>query len=321
MASSDRPPCPTLSELTLRDDDLGSGATCRVRLAVVAAAGDPPAPRRRYALKVIEKAKIVGKNQLTRLMREKELLGELEHPSIVHLHGTLQDDGHLYFLLELLSGGELLWHMRRAPRQRVPPSTARTCLGALLLPLRYMQEQGVLYRDLKPTNIMFSLSGRLKLVDFGHAKRVASDERSTSLCGTPHYHAPEAVRGDGHGLPAQLWAFGVLLVEMMAGVPPFWDGAGSRTLLPLEDQILQAEPDLETVPDEDARALAAALLRLSPEERETAFPRGYADVMEHGWLAALEWQSLTEGSCVPEFEFAAHAAQSSLGDDDEGVSL
>ena len=104
----------------------------------------------------------------------------------------------------LLPGGELLWHMRRSPAGKLPEETARRCLGAVLQPLRYMQEQGVLYRDLKPTNLIFSRAGRLTLVDLAHAKRIGAGsaewlaERSDSVCGTPHYHAPETVRGDGH---------------------------------------------------------------------------------------------------------------------------
>ena len=138
-----------------------------------------------YALKTIEKSHIKGEAQLTNLYREKELLGALRHPAIVRLHTTLKDEARLYFLLEQLEGGELLWHMRRAPQGRLPEETARRCLGALLLPLRYMQEQGVLYRDLKPTNALFSRAGRLKLVDFGHAKRLPEwrTERSHSVCG------------------------------------------------------------------------------------------------------------------------------------------
>jgi len=297
---------PTLDELSL-GGAIGRGATSNVVLATAHTSASP----RRFALKVVEKAKIVGQAQLTRLFREKELLQEMEHASIVRLYGTLKDDHHLYFLLELLTGGELLWHMRRAPRQCVPLNSVRICIGALLLPLRYLQEQDVLYRDLKPTNIMFTRSGQLKLVDFGHAKRVANGERSTSLCGTAHYHAPEAVRGDGHGLPAQLWALGVLTVEMIAGVPPFWETASSRAEGDtLSAQILRAAPDLSGVGDDEARALAAALLQAEPEERAASFPKAYADVMEHPWLASLEWAAIEAGSCVPSsFDFeSAHAA-------------
>lgn len=178
------PPPKSMSSLDVSSIVLGRGATCVVWLAKdrVGEEGEPSEsePRReapestatkyatrQFALKAIKKASIVGQSQLDRLYREKELLKALDHASVVECHTTLQDETHLYFVLELLSGGELLWHMRRCPQRRVPPATARVCLAALLLPLGYMQSMGVLYRDLKPTNIVFSAGGRLKLVDFG----------------------------------------------------------------------------------------------------------------------------------------------------------
>ena len=296
----------SLSDLTI-GENVGRGASCTVCVATLSSTE----PHKQFALKVIEKTKIVGQAQLTRLFREKELLSELYHPSIVRLHCTLKDERNLYFVLDLLTGGELLWHMRRAPRQCVPPSAARTCVGALLLPLRHMQEKGVIYRDLKPTNIMFTLTGRLTLIDLGHAKRAGPDERSTSLCGTPHAHAPEAVRGDGHGWPAQLWALGVLIVEMMAGEAPFWETAISKSRGDdLKTQILRAQPDLSRVPDEQARALTATLLCAAPEARHVVYPRGYADVMLHPWLNALDWEAIGDGRCVPDsFDFAAAHAE------------
>ena len=203
-----------------------------------------------------------------------------------------------------------------------------------------MLDQGVLYRDLKPTNILFTSSGHLKLVDFGHAKKVAapaSEERSTSVCGTPHYHSPEAVRGDGHGLAAQVWALGVLLVEMLTGRPPFWEGGD---LPPLREQILRAEPDWIPVPEE-AKPPAELLLQADPSARLAAFTSGadaaeaassaevpaasggggggggtnanayanaYAGVMAHPWLASLDWDAIERGTLTPNFDFGAHAA-------------
>jgi serine/threonine protein kinase len=301
------PPGTTPTVVTALDDleqgePLGRGATSTVRLAL-SRDGRP------YALKTILKADVVSKGEsaLARLYREKDLLASLVHPGIVDFHTTLKDAERLYFLLELLDGGELLWHLRTSPRQRLSPRQTAVCLGALLLPLHYMQEQGVLYRDLKPTNIMFTVAGRLKLVDFGHAKRVEAGEvltaRSVSVCGTPHYAAPETLRGEAHGLAAQLWALGVLLLELLSGTPPFWEGAERG---PLERQILDAQPDWSHTPEE-ARSLAAALLALDPAERQRSFPAGYADVKAHPWFSQLDWAAVASGACVPDFDFEAHA--------------
>ena len=106
-SSSSTPSAPTsLTDLTIADQ-IGKGASAVVKLAT-SSAGVP------YALKVIAKKNIVGQAQLTRLYREKDLLASLSHPSIVTFHATLKDDEHLYFLLELLPGGDLWWHMCHA---------------------------------------------------------------------------------------------------------------------------------------------------------------------------------------------------------------
>ena len=293
----------TLAELS-QGAQIGKGASAVVKLATCIATGE------RYCLKVVDKSKIVGQTQLARLYREKQMLGELAHPSIVGFHATLKDEGHLYFLLELIAGGELLWHMRREKRCRICARDARIVLGALLLPLRHMEELSVLYRDLKPTNILFTPSGRLKLIDFGHAKRIEghaiAEERSMSVCGTAHYHAPEMVKGEGHGLPAQLWALGVLLVEMLYGRPPFWEAGPAG---PLREQILAAEPDLIPLP-EDAQVLASTLLTAEPAARHAACGgRGYAGVMDHAYFTDLDWEAIRRGELVPSFEFGAHAAE------------
>ena len=220
----------------------------------------------------------------------------------------MKDEGHLYFLLELVPGGELLWHMQRDRRHQVHANDAKVVLGALCLPLRHMQELNILYRDLKPPNILFTSTGRLKLVDFGHAKRIEGhgldEERSTSVIGTPHYQAPETVRGDGHGLPAQLWALGVLLAEMSMGIPPFWP-VGPK----LNDLILKADPDLTPLPAE-AKALAQALLTAEPADRASAFGgKGYAGVMGHAYFDGFDWAGVEAGRVVPQFDFGAHAAE------------
>ena len=258
----------TLDDL-VRGRAVGRGVSSSVVVAAHRATGE------RYALKVIPKARIKCQSQLAQIYREKDLLGALDHEGIVRFFRTLKDEGHLYYLLEYLTGGELLWHMRRAPRRRLAEPDARVCTGALLLPLRYMAEQGVLYRDLKPTNVVFSRSGRLKLVDFAHAKRVVSiaSERSDSLCGTHHYHAPETVRGEGHGLPAQLWALGVMIVEMMSGAPPFGYAGADDGLSALHERVLNAEPELESI---DGAAVRLALVHV-PRDAASSPPLTASD--------------------------------------------
>ncbi|KAG8457566.1 hypothetical protein KFE25_003720 [Diacronema lutheri] len=298
-----------MDDVALADLDvgarLGGGATSEVRVAVVRRTGVA------YALKAVAKASIVGRAQLERLFREKELLASTADAAVVRLHATLQDEARVYLLLELAAGGELLWHLRRArPRPALPEASVRVVIAQLALPLQRLWERGVLYRDLKPTNVLFDAAGRLKLADFGHAKRVALGERSTSLVGTPHYLAPEAVAGRGHALGAQLWALGVLLFEALAGEPPFayadCDAAELRRRIEHEPAPLGVLRGAGA--SADALALADALLAKSEEERGAAFPDGFASVRAHRWFDGLDWRAIESGALVPAgLNFGAHA--------------
>jgi serine/threonine protein kinase len=228
---------------------VGTGLTAHVHVAALRSDGT------RCALKVIDQSGVAGEKAAAGILREKEiLLAARGSPGVVRLFGTLKDAGNLYFVLEYLDGGELLWHMRRGRRRGQSPGptaanavlcrpepflraapgidadAARIVTGSVVLALGHLYDElGVLYRDLKPTNLLFSSFGVLKLVDFGHAKQLtaspAENERSSSLVGTRHYHAPETVQGEPHGASAQLWALGVLIAEMINGVPPFWSQA------------------------------------------------------------------------------------------------
>lgn len=327
---------------------IGTGLTAHVHVAALRSDGT------RCALKVIDRSAVAGEKAAACILREKEiLLAARGSPSVVHLFGTLKDAGSLYFVLEYLDGGELLWHMRRGRRYGRPPgptaahagscqpeappraspgidaAAARIVTGSVVLALGHLYDElRVLYRDLKPTNLLFSSSGVLKLVDFGHAKRLTSsppeDERSSSLVGTRHYHAPETVRGEPHGVSAQLWALGVLVAEMVNGVPPFWPraegqagpvgerggdaGRGSQPRAPdleLQEQILAAAPDLASLPL-GPRSLAASLLVADPVARLAAWPCVYQSLRGSDWLAGLDWAAVGAGRLVANLDYRAH---------------
>lgn len=297
-----------MGELALSDLDigkaLGGGATSEVRLATHRASGAC------YALKAVRKAAIVGQAQLTRLFREKEIQLAVCDPAVVRLHTTFKDEAQLYLLLELAPGGELLWHMRRQRPPRLAEPAVRVVLAQLLLPLERLFRAHILYRDIKPTNLLFSAAGRLKLADFGHAKRLsAPDERSTSIVGTPHTLSPEAVRGVGHGLAAQLWALGVLLFEALVGEPPF--AYADCDAAELRRRIVEDDAPLEKLSaagaSAGARELARRLLLKDEAERTAAFPDGFAGVRGDGWFDGLDWAAVDAGTLVPPaLDFAAH---------------
>ena len=140
---------------------------------------------------------------------EKTALETLQHPLIVRYFGCIEDESHVYFLLERLQRGDL-FHISK--RRRLKGKEIRFFAGEVLAVLRFVHGKGVVYRDLKPENVMLHESGHIRLVDFGFAKKIDGERTYTSL-GSPEYMAPEIVLKQPHSYPSDLWSFGILLYE------------------------------------------------------------------------------------------------------------
>jgi len=151
--------------------------------------------------------------------QERDVLISLNHPFILELLSTYQDKNTLYMLFELVQGGELFNYMQLQDDYTVPLHQARFYGACVLDALQYAHSRDVLYRDLKPENLMIDKEGYIRIVDFGFAK-VVQDQTFTVL-GTPEYLAPEIVLGKGYGKTVDYWAMGVLIFEMLAGHSAF----------------------------------------------------------------------------------------------------
>ena len=149
---------------------------------------------------------------------EREILMQLDHPFIIKLVCAFQDDFYVFFLLELLIGGELFTHLRKV--QKFSEADTRTYTASVILAFEHMHAKKIAYRDLKPENLVFDKDVRLKIVDLGLAKLVHS--KTWTLCGTPDYLAPEIILNEGHDKAVDYWALGVLMFELAAGIPPFY---------------------------------------------------------------------------------------------------
>jgi protein kinase A len=134
-------------------------------------------------------------------------------------YGFLQDDRYIYFITELLRGGDLFTYHRAVEKFNLKQTIF---YGAQIVSIfEYLHAKDICYRDLKPENIMISDEGYLKMIDFGFAKVVT--KRTFTICGTPEYIAPEILLNQGHGKPVDWWTLGILVYEMLAGFPPFQD--------------------------------------------------------------------------------------------------
>lgn len=164
-------------------------------------------------MKMLKKAEVVRLKQVEHINSEKEILAQINHPFLVNLYCTFQDDRNLYMLLEYVVGGELFSHLRRAGK--FSNETTMIYAGEIVLALEYLHSLDIIYRDLKPENLLLDEEGHIRITDFGFAKKV--EDRTWTLCGTPEYLAPEIIQSKGHGKAVDWWALGILIYEMLAG--------------------------------------------------------------------------------------------------------
>ena len=232
-------------------------------------------------MKVLRKTEIVRLRQVEHVNAERYILSRVHHPFVVDLFATFQDSLNVYMLMSYVPGGELFTHLRRA--QRFTPDVTRFYLATIILALRYLHSFNIIYRDLKPENLLLDSRGYLRLTDFGFAKIV--DDRTWTLCGTPEYLAPEIIQSDGHGKAADWWALGVLIFEMIAGYPPFY----GDTPVKVYEKILAGRLEFPPSFKDESTDLVRRLLNPDPALRLGGSRAGSVEVRNHPWFAGIDW--------------------------------
>jgi len=237
-----------------------------------------------YALKAVSKGQVIHLNQEEHIMSEKRVMAALEHPFLVKLHATFKDDLKLYFLLEPSLGGELFSLLSEKTFFDEP--TSRFFAGCVILGFEYMHSKNMIYRDLKPENLLLDNVGYLKITDFGFAK-VMSQSWTYTLCGTPDYLAPEVVSGEGHGKGVDWWTLGILIYEMLNGMPPFNDDEPIKIYNKIiEGKIVYPMHFSKSVSD-----LIKGLLAHKPTKRFGVIKGGASHIKKHSWYNGFDWDA------------------------------
>lgn len=266
-----------LSDFELKET-LGTGTFGRVRLC------RHKLSNRFFALKILKKKELFRMKQIDHAVQESSLLSDVKHPFIVTLFRGFMDDDRLYLLLEYIVGGELFSHLRKAGK--FPNDVAKFYSAQVLLAVEYLHSKDIIYRDLKPENLLLDNQGNIKITDFGFAKRVSA--RTFTLCGTPEYIAPEIIQSKGHGKSVDWWALGILVYEMLVGYPPFFDESPFK----IYESILECTLRFPKWVDPRARDLIKGLLTLDPTKRLGTLKRGVQDVKKHKYYTGIDWEVL-----------------------------
>jgi len=281
-----------LSDFELMDT-LGTGSFGRVRLVkfLQAPAGTPIY----YALKILKKSEVIYLKQVEHVKTEKKLLEQIMHPFIVNLMGAFQDEKNLYLMMEYIIGGEFFSHLRKAGR--FPNDTSKFYAAQITLVFEYLHGMQILYRDLKPENLLLTSEGNCKVTDFGFAKRV--EYRTWTLCGTPEYLAPEIILSKGHGKAVDWWALGILMYEMLAGYPPFYD----EDPLGIYQKILEGKIKFPWHFDRHSKDLIKKLLTADLTKRLGNLKAGADDIKKHKWFMATAteeyWKDVEQKKLPP----------------------
>ncbi|XP_025267134.1 calcium/calmodulin-dependent protein kinase type II alpha chain isoform X13 [Camponotus floridanus] len=259
-------------------EELGKGAFSVVRRCVQKSTGQE------FAAKIINTKKLSNRD-FQKLEREARICRKLQHPNIVRLHDSIQEENFHYLVFDLVTGGELFEDI--VAREFYSEADASHCIQQILESVHHCHYHGVVHRDLKPENLLLASKAKgaaVKLADFGLAIEVQGEAQAWyGFAGTPGYLSPEVLKKEPYGKAVDIWACGVILYILLVGYPPFWDEDQHR----LYGQIKAGSydypsPEWDTVTPE-AKNLINQMLTVNPGKRITA-----SEALKHPWICQRE---------------------------------
>lgn len=241
--------------------------------------------QRYYAMKILTKSALQKANQLKQARTERKILEMVNHPFITTIYSAFQTPNKLYFLVEYYAGGELFYHLTRAGTFTLNKACFYAC--EILLALEYLHSLHIIYRDLKPENLMLDAQGHIRLADFGLSCINASHQRHLTVCGTAEYLAPEMLLGLGYGKDADWYAFGCLIFEMLTGLPPFYSEDRRQLYYIVLNHPLKVPDSLSLC----SQSLLKGLLQRDPESR-LGSRRDGSEIREHPFFEGQDFDRI-----------------------------
>ena len=240
------------------------------------------------AMKEMSKTKIIDKRSEKSVKAERELLELMHHPFIINMHFSFQDGENLYIAMDLLTGGDLRYHICK--HKKFFEEQTKFFIACIILSLDYIHTNNILHRDLKPENLVLDSNGYMKLTDFGIAK-VYKKENYKETSGTLGYMAPEVLCGQNHTIAVDYFALGVIGYELMNGFRPYV--GKNRKEIKEKMMAKQVQVKKDQIPQGwsvESADFINRLLQRKPINRLGL--RGCMEVKEHLWFKDFDWKGL-----------------------------
>ncbi|KAF5303464.1 hypothetical protein FQA39_LY09927 [Lamprigera yunnana] len=251
-----------------------------------------------YAVKCLKKDVVLEDDDVECTLIERKVLAlGTKHPYLCHLLCTFQTESHLFFVMEYLNGGDLMFHIQQSGRFQ--EARARFYAAEIASGLKFLHTKGIVYRDLKLDNILLDFDGHVRIADFGMCKlQIFLDRMADTFCGTPDYMAPEIIKGQHYNQCVDWWSYGVLLYEMLIGQSPF-SGCDEDELF---WSICNEKPLIPRFLSTEANSIILLLLEKDASKRlgNRMCPAG--DIQDHPFFKPISWERLEARLLDPPFK-------------------